>query len=45
MTKTFFITGTDTEVGKTVSTVALLRAANKLGLLTAAYSQWPQVAI
>lgn len=37
MTKTFFITGTDTEVGKTVSTVALLRAANKLGLLTAAY--------
>jgi dethiobiotin synthetase len=37
MTKSFFITGTDTEVGKTVSTVALLRAANKLGLLTAAY--------
>ena len=37
MTKTFFITGTDTEVGKTVSTVALLRAANKRGLLTAAY--------
>ncbi|MFC3912390.1 dethiobiotin synthase [Pseudaeromonas sharmana] len=37
MTKTFFITGTDTEVGKTVSTVALLRAANKQGLLTAAY--------
>lgn len=37
MTKTFFITGTDTEVGKTVSTVALLRAASKRNLLAAAY--------
>ena len=33
MTKTFFITGTDTEVGKTISSVALLRAAAKKGLL------------
>ena len=37
MTKTFFITGTDTEVGKTISSVALLRAAAKKGLLTAAF--------
>lgn len=37
MTKTFFVTGTDTEVGKTVSSVALLRAANKMGLMSAAY--------
>ena len=37
MTKTFFITGTDTEVGKTVSTVALLRAAAKRNLLAVAY--------
>ena len=36
-TRTFFITGTDTEVGKTVTTVALLRAANRQGLMTAAF--------
>lgn len=34
--KTFFVTGTDTEVGKTFVTVALLRAAAKQGLRTLA---------
>ena len=34
--KTFFITGTDTEVGKTFATVALLQTANKQGLKTLA---------
>lgn len=37
MTKTFFVTGTDTDVGKTVSTVALLKAAAKRGLKTAGF--------
>jgi len=37
MTRTFFVTGTDTDVGKTVSTVALLKAAAKRGLKTAGF--------
>lgn len=35
--KTFFITGTDTDVGKTICSKALLQAANKQKLLTLAY--------
>ena len=34
--KTFFVTGTDTEVGKTFATTALLQAAKKAGLKTLA---------
>ena len=37
MTRTFFVTGTDTDVGKTVSTVALLKAAAMRGLKTAGF--------
>lgn len=37
MTERFFVTGTDTEVGKTVASCALLQAANRLGLRTAGY--------
>ena len=37
MTERYFVTGTDTEVGKTVASCALLRAANRLGLRTAGY--------
>ncbi len=37
MTKTFFVTGTDTDVGKTVSTAALLKAATRLGLKSAGF--------
>lgn len=33
----WFITGTDTEVGKTVASCALLQAANTLGMTTAGY--------
>ena len=36
MSTTFFITGTDTEVGKTAVTCALLHAAKRAGLTTAA---------
>ena len=36
MSTTLFITGTDTEVGKTAVSCALLQAANALGLKTAA---------
>lgn len=36
MKKTFFVTGTDTDIGKTVGTVALLEAAAKRGLKAAA---------
>ena len=36
MTRTYFITGTDTEVGKTAVSCALLRAAANAGLSTAA---------
>lgn len=36
MTKTFFVTGTDTEVGKTAVSCALLKAAAARGLTTAA---------
>ena len=36
MSKTFFVTGTDTEVGKTAISCALLRAAASQGLETAA---------
>lgn len=36
MSKTFFVTGTDTEVGKTAISCALLRAAADAGLRTAA---------
>ncbi len=36
MTRTFFVTGTDTEVGKTAVSCALLRAAAGKGLSTAA---------
>ena len=37
MTKRFFVTGTDTEVGKTIASSALLQAANLLGFHTAGY--------
>ena len=37
MTKRFFVTGTDTEVGKTIASSALLQAANQLGFHTAGY--------
>ncbi|CAQ85025.1 MULTISPECIES: dethiobiotin synthase [Photorhabdus] len=37
MTKGWFLTGTDTEVGKTVVSCALLQAANKSGYKTAGY--------
>ncbi|MEQ5044620.1 dethiobiotin synthase [Providencia manganoxydans] len=37
MTKTYFVTGTDTEVGKTVVSCALLQAAKQLGYRTAGY--------
>ncbi|GAB2936390.1 dethiobiotin synthase [Hafnia psychrotolerans] len=37
MKKTFFITGTDTEVGKTVATTAFLQAATHAGFSTAGY--------
>jgi dethiobiotin synthetase len=33
----FFVTGTDTEVGKTVASTALLQAATALGFTTAGY--------
>lgn len=36
MAKTFFVTGTDTDVGKTVVSAALLAAANRRGLQTLA---------
>jgi dethiobiotin synthetase len=36
MTKSYFVTGTDTEVGKTAVSCALLRAAAERGLTTAA---------
>lgn len=37
MTKRFFVTGTDTEVGKTIASCALLQAANLSGLKSAGY--------
>ncbi len=37
MSKTFFVTGTDTDVGKTTSTIALLHAASAQGLKAVAY--------
>ncbi|WP_213132108.1 dethiobiotin synthase [Citrobacter sp. FP75] len=37
MTKTYFVTGTDTEVGKTIASCALLQAAEQLGLRTVGY--------
>lgn len=37
MTKRFFVTGTDTEVGKTVASRALLQAANREGFKSAGY--------
>ncbi|PHM74707.1 dethiobiotin synthase [Xenorhabdus kozodoii] len=37
MTNKYFLTGTDTEVGKTVASCALLQAANKKGYRTAGY--------
>lgn len=37
MTKTYFVTGTDTEVGKTVASCALLQAANLQGMKTIGY--------
>ena len=37
MTKTYFVTGTDTEIGKTMSSCALLQAANLQGLKTVGY--------
>lgn len=36
MTRTYFVTGTDTEIGKTASSCAILHAANRRGLATAA---------
>lgn len=37
MTKTYFVTGTDTEVGKTIASCALLQAAGQLGYRTVGY--------
>lgn len=37
MTERYFVTGTDTEVGKTVASCALLQAANRAGYRTAGY--------
>lgn len=37
MTKRYFVTGTDTEVGKTVASSALLQAARLQGFITAGY--------
>nr|WP_159464697.1 dethiobiotin synthase [Scandinavium goeteborgense] len=37
MTERFFVTGTDTEVGKTVASCALLQAANRAGFRTAGF--------
>ncbi len=37
MTERYFVTGTDTEVGKTVASTALLQAARALGRHTAGY--------
>lgn len=37
MTKIYFVTGTDTEVGKTVASCALLQAASQFGYITAGY--------
>ena len=37
MIKRYYVTGTDTEVGKTVASTALLQAANLLGRRTAGY--------
>jgi dethiobiotin synthetase len=37
VTERFFVTGTDTEVGKTVASCALLQAANRAGFRTAGY--------
>ena len=37
MTNRFFVTGTDTEVGKTVASCALLQAARRQGVITAGY--------
>ncbi|MFA1644684.1 MAG: ATP-dependent dethiobiotin synthetase BioD, partial [Enterobacteriaceae bacterium] len=37
MINRFFVTGTDTEVGKTVASTALLQAASALGYRTAGY--------
>ena len=37
MTKRYFVTGTDTEVGKTVASCALLQAASRNGFTTAGY--------
>ena len=36
MTQSYFVTGTDTEVGRTAVACALLEAANQRGLKTAA---------
>ncbi|WP_283130922.1 dethiobiotin synthase [Enterovibrio norvegicus] len=37
MTKSYFVTGTDTEVGKTVASVAIMQAVAKAGLLVGGY--------
>ncbi|MGS9140115.1 ATP-dependent dethiobiotin synthetase BioD, partial [Salmonella enterica subsp. enterica serovar Infantis] len=37
MTKRYFLTGTDTEVGKTVASCAIYQAATQLGYQTVAY--------
>jgi dethiobiotin synthetase len=37
VTERYFVTGTDTEVGKTVASCSLLQAANRLGRRTAGY--------
>lgn len=37
MTKAYFVTGTDTEVGKTIASCALLQAAGQLGYRTVGY--------
>ncbi|TKB46810.1 ATP-dependent dethiobiotin synthetase BioD [Ferrimonas sediminicola] len=37
MTDTYFVTGTDTDIGKTLAAKALLQAVNALGMRTAGY--------
>ena len=37
MTKTYFVTGTDTEVGKTIASCALVQAAGQVGYRTVGY--------
>ena len=44
MSKRYFVTGTDTEVGKTVASCALLQAARQQAIGRQAISRWPLAA-